>query len=59
MQQISFTIAHLLEATFTILPVLGWLPPLAFAATIFLGLIYWLSLQAKYDRKAKKDGTLA
>jgi hypothetical protein len=59
MQQISFTIAHLLEATFTILPALGWLPPLVFSATIFLGLIYWMSLQAKYDRKAKQNGTLA
>ncbi|MEX1132807.1 MAG: hypothetical protein WEC15_06255 [Flavobacteriales bacterium] len=59
MQQISFTIAHLLEATFTFLPTLGWLPPLVFSAGIFLGLVYWMTLQARYDRKAKQDGTLA
>jgi hypothetical protein len=59
MQQIFFSIAQLLEATFTVLPALGWLPPLAFSAIIFLGLLYWLSLQRNYDRKAKKEGTLA
>lgn len=59
MQQISFSIAQLLEATFTILPALGWLPPVAFSLVIFLGLVYWMMLQARYDRKAKRDGTLA
>ncbi len=59
MQQISFTIAQLLEATFTILPALGWLPPVAFTVVIFLGLVYWMMLQARYDRKAKQNGTLA
>ena len=59
MQQISFSIAQLLEATFTILPALGWLPPVAFSLAIFLGLVYWMMLQARYDRKAKRDGTLA
>jgi len=59
MQQISFSIAQLLEATFTILPALGWLPPVLFSAGIFLGLVYWMVLQARYDRKAKQDGTLA
>lgn len=59
MQQFAFAIGHLLEATFTILPALGWLPPLAFSALIFLGLVYWLNLQGKYNRKAKQDGTLA
>jgi hypothetical protein len=59
MQQISFTIAQLLEATFTILPALGWLPPVLFTVVIFLGLVYWMMLQARYDRKAKQNGTLA
>lgn len=59
MQQISFTIAQLLEATFTILPALGWFPPVLFTVVIFLGLVYWMMLQARYDRKAKQEGTLA
>lgn len=59
MQQISFSIAQLLEATFTILPALGWLPPVLFSVGIFLGLVYWMVLQSRYDRKAKQDGTLA
>jgi hypothetical protein len=59
MQQISFAIAQLLEATFSILPALGWLPPVAFTLIIFLGLVYWLVLQGRYNRKAKQDGTLA
>lgn len=59
MQQISFSIAQLLEATFTILPALGWLPPVAFSLVIFLGLVYWMMLQSRYDSKAKRDGTLA
>lgn len=59
MQQISFAIAQVLEATFSILPVLGWLPPLAFALTFFIGFVYWLMLQGRYNSKAKQNGTLA
>ncbi|MBX2978439.1 MAG: hypothetical protein KF905_04015 [Flavobacteriales bacterium] len=59
MQQISFAIGQLLEWTFTILPALGWFPPIAFSLVIGLGLAYWLVLQGRYNRKAKQDGTIA
>lgn len=59
MQQIAFTIGHLLESTFTVLPVLGWLPPIVFSVVIFIGLVVWMSLQARYDRRAKANNTLA
>ena len=59
MQEISFTIAKLLEATFKILPALGWLPVTAFSLIMFLGMLYWLNLQGRYNRKAKQNGTLA
>lgn len=59
MQQISFAIGQLLEATFTLLPALGWLPPVAFSVIIFLGLCYWVVLQGRYNRKARQNGTLA
>lgn len=59
MQQISFAVGQLLEATFTILPALGWLPPVAFSVILFLGMVYWLALQGRYNKKAQRDGTLA
>ncbi len=59
MQEISFAIARVLEATFTILPALGWFPVIAFSLIMFLGFVYWLMLQGRYNRKAKRDGTIA
>jgi hypothetical protein len=59
MQQISFTIAHLLEATFQILVVLGWFPVIIFSVILFFGMIYWLNLQGRYNRKARQQGTIA
>ncbi len=59
MQQIAFSIGQLLEATFTFLPALGWLPVIGFSVVIFLGLVYWMVMQARYDRKAKANNTLA
>ena len=59
MQQISFAIGHFLETSFQILVALGWLPPVGIAILLFGGLVYWLSLQARYDRRAAKDGTRA
>lgn len=59
MQQISFAIGHLLEASLSILPVLGWLPPVAITITLGLVLVFWMTLQAKYDKEAKRNGTLA
>lgn len=59
MQQISFAIGHFLESSFQILVALGWLPPVGIAVLLFVGLVYWLNLQARYNRKAEKDGTMA
>jgi hypothetical protein len=59
MQDISFAIGHFLEATFTILPALGWLPNIAFILIISLGLLYWVVLQGRYNRKAREENTLA
>lgn len=59
MQEISFAIGKFLEATFTILPALDWLPNIAFILTLSFGMLYWLVLQGRYNRKAKQDGTLA
>lgn len=59
MQQISFAIGHFLETSFQILVALGWLPPVGISVLLFGGLMYWLNLQAKYNRKAEKDGTMA
>ncbi len=58
MQQIAFAIGHFLEATFTILTVLGWLPSIGISILLGFGLIYWLNMQGKYSRKAQKEGTL-
>jgi len=59
MQQISFAIGHFLESSFQVLVILGWIPPVGIALLLTGGLVYWLRLQARYDRKAQKDGTMA
>ena len=59
MQQISFAIGHFLESSFQVLVVLGWIPPVGIVLLLAGGLVYWLRLQAKYNRKAEKDGTMA
>ena len=59
MQQISFAIGHFLESSFQVLVALGWLPPVGIALLLAGGLVYWLRLQAKYNPKAEKDGTMA
>ena len=58
MQQIFFAIGHFLEATFRVLASMGWMPVTAISLLMGFGLIYWLALQGKYNRKAQKDGTL-
>ncbi|MEZ4739796.1 MAG: hypothetical protein R2818_10710 [Flavobacteriales bacterium] len=58
MQQISFAIGHFLEDTFGILTAMGWMPVTGISLILAFGLVYWLNLQGKYSRKAKKDGTL-
>ncbi|MBK9176374.1 MAG: hypothetical protein IPM46_08540 [Flavobacteriales bacterium] len=59
MQKIAFAIGHLLEWTFTGLAALGWLPVILTTIVLFFGLIYWLALQGKYNRRAKAENTLA
>ena len=58
MQDISFAIAHLLEWTFSILTVLGWMPVTAFTLIMAGGFLYWLMLQGRYNRQAREKGTL-
>ena len=59
MQQIFFAIGHFLEWTFKVLTSMGWLPVTLITIVMFGGLFFWLALQAKYDRKAKANNTLA
>ncbi len=59
MQKIFFSIGDLLENTFQILVALGWLPVIGFSAIMFLGFLYWLRLQGRYNRQARQNGTLA
>ncbi len=59
MQQTFFAIGHFLEWTFKIITGMGWLPVVLVSALLFVGLVYWLMLQGRYNRKAKADNTLA
>jgi hypothetical protein len=59
MQQISFAIGHFLEWALSILSGLGWLPSIGISLLLFFGIVYWLNLQGRYNRKAEKDGTMA
>ncbi|MDX9750086.1 MAG: hypothetical protein RBT71_03290 [Flavobacteriales bacterium] len=59
MQDIVFAIGKFLEATLSILPAMGWLPAVVFTGVGFFGLVYWLVLQARYDREAREKNTLA
>lgn len=58
MQQIAFAIGHFLEATFKILAWMGWVPVTVISLLMGFGLVYWLSWQGKYNRRAKEQGTL-
>ncbi|MEJ6796766.1 MAG: hypothetical protein QNK63_08645 [Flavobacteriales bacterium] len=52
-------IGELLTWTFdTVLVPLGHLPNYAFIAVGVFGLFLWLSMQQKYNKKAKSNGTL-
>ncbi|MEO8589574.1 MAG: hypothetical protein ABI432_09410 [Flavobacteriales bacterium] len=59
MQQIAFAIGHFLEMCLSLLAKLGWLPVALFTVTMFLGFVYWLNLQGRYNRRAKENNTLA
>lgn len=58
MQKIAFAIGHFLEATFKILSWMGWFPITVISLLMAFGLVYWLMLQGRYNRKAAKEGTL-
>ena len=52
-------IGELLTWTFdTVLVPLGQLPNYAFIALGFFGLFLWISMQQKYNKKAKSNGSL-
>jgi CHASE2 domain-containing sensor protein len=59
MYKIFFAIGHLLEATFQILVVLGWVPVILTSLTLAFGFIYWLMTQRRYNERARRSGTLA
>lgn len=59
MQDLAFAIGHFLEWTFKILTKLGWMPVVATSLVLFVGFVYWMMLQGRYNRKAKAEGTLA
>ncbi|HEX2615892.1 MAG TPA: hypothetical protein VHL57_00035 [Flavobacteriales bacterium] len=57
MTHIWFWIGHVLQLTFKYLLVsLGWIPVVIFSVLLFVGMLYWLNLQAKYNRRAEEKG---
>lgn len=58
MQSIAFAIGHFLESSFKLLAAMGWGPVTVIGLLMGFGLIYWLTLQGRYNRKASKEGTL-
>lgn len=59
MQDIAFAAGRFLEWSFKILTKLGWMPVTATSLVLFVGFVYWLMLQGRYNKKAKAEGTLA
>ncbi len=59
MYQIFFSIGRFLESTFTILAALGWVPVILISVILAFGLVYWLMMQDRYNKEARRKGTLA
>lgn len=60
MQEVFFSIARFVEATFDWLLVpFGWLPIILFSLILGFGALYWLMLQARFNRRAKERNELA
>ena len=59
MYKIFFSIGHILESTFTILEAMGWLPVILISIVLAVGLLYWLMLQDRYNKEARRKGSLA
>lgn len=58
MQNIVFALGHFLESALSILSWMGWVPVTLISLLLGFGLVYWLVLQGRYNRKATKEGTL-
>lgn len=55
MNHVWYGIGHFLQKTFNWLLVsFGWAPVVVFSVLLFIGVLYWLNLQAKYNRRAKE-----
>ena len=59
MYKIFFAIGHFLETTFSILVAMGWLPVILISIILAVGLVYWLVLQDRYNKEARRRGTIA
>ena len=59
MQKIVFATGHFIEEALGLLSWMGWFPVTLFSLVLGFGLVYWLTMQGRYNRKAKQDGTLA
>jgi hypothetical protein len=58
MNAVFYGIGQFIEATFEWLLVpFNWLPVTGISLLMFFGMLYWLNLQGKYNRKARRDGT--
>ncbi len=58
MNQIFFSIGHLLEASLKILVAMGWLPVIGISLILAFGLFYWLVTQHRYTKEARRRGTM-
>ena len=58
MNNIFFAIGHFLEATFTFIVALGWLPVIGISLILAFGMLYWLMLQRRYSEEARRRGTM-
>ncbi|MCB0793906.1 MAG: hypothetical protein KDB88_04145 [Flavobacteriales bacterium] len=57
MQEIWFGIGRALEMTFDWLLVpFGWLPVVGIIAVMSIGFLYWMSLQNRYNKRAREKG---
>lgn len=54
MNQIWYAIGHAFQFCLSLLVSMGWAPVVLFSCVLFFGMLYWLSLQARYNRRAKE-----
>lgn len=58
MTDFIYWLGDVFYAFFGLLKKMGNIPNYTFIALGFVGLIYWLNLQKKYNKKAQKEGSL-